>query len=147
MQKARPLSARSLSPVRVPQPPCRPRHRKTLSRRRHSIRRPLTHLSKTSVLRKLLAEQSGKGSRECKGESTGTGAGATAGSTKAAAVAEFSKTLAKDHTIAGTRYAVPGTVLAALDVCGLFFLLFIFTGLSRCENVSWASFHLPFSLI
>jgi len=27
-----------------------------------------------------------------------------------------------------------------------FYLLFTLTGLSRCENVSWASFHLPFSL-
>ena len=31
--------------------------------------------------------------------------------------------------------------------CSSRHLLFTLTGLSRCENVSWASFHLPFSLL
>jgi hypothetical protein len=38
--------------------------------------------------------------------------------------------------------------LQALSTCVVnYLLLIILTGLSRCENVSWASFHLPFSLI
>ena len=37
--------------------------------------------------------------------------------------------------------------LPALSRSVCYLLLFILTGLSRCENVSWASFHLPFSLI
>src|SRR6476646_5414623 len=37
--------------------------------------------------------------------------------------------------------------LGSLCLCGYLLLLFTLTGLSRCENVSWASFHLPFSLV